>query len=95
MILTGILSGSKSYGQERLTVVFREGAANGNPRETTTSYIHDNSWRDEVSEFTRCIVGDRAVEVGTSRDALKTMELIFRIYCADDEWRQRYDLSLD
>ena len=94
LILSGILSGSKSYGQEKLTIIHREGAANGNPRETTFSYIHDNSWRDEVNELTACIVEDKPVEVGTSLDALRTMELIYRIYCADDEWRERYGLTM-
>jgi len=94
LILSGILSGSKSYGQEALTIVFREDEANGNPRETTSTYIRDNSWSDEVNELTACILEDRPVEVGSSLDALRTMELIYRIYCADDEWRRRYNLSV-
>jgi predicted dehydrogenase len=95
LILSGILSGSKSYGQESLTTVYREDEANGNPRETTSTYIRDNSWRDEVAELTACILEDRPVEVGTSLDALRTMELIYRIYCADPEWRERYHLTMD
>lgn len=95
LILSGILSGSKSYGQEALTIVYREDEANGNPRETTSTYIRDHSWRDEVAELTACILEDRPVEVGTSLDALRTMELIYRIYCADGEWRDRYHLTMD
>jgi predicted dehydrogenase len=95
LILSGILSGSKSYGQEALTIVYREDEANGNPRETTSTYIRDHSWRDEVAELTACILENRPVEVGTSLDALRTMELIYRIYCADPEWRERYHLSVD
>lgn len=94
LILSGILSGSKSYGQESLTIVYREDEANGNPRETTSTYIRDNSWRDEVAELTACILEDRPVEVGHSLDALRTMELIYRIYCADPEWRDRYHLTM-
>lgn len=95
LILSGILSGSKSYGQEALTIVYREDEANGNPRETTSTYIRDNSWRDEVHELTACILEDKPVEVGTSLDALRTMELIYRIYCADSEWRDRYQLTAE
>ncbi|HWU89728.1 MAG TPA: Gfo/Idh/MocA family oxidoreductase [Kofleriaceae bacterium] len=95
LILSGILSGSKSYGQEALTIVYREDEANGNPRETTSTYIRDNSWSDEVAELTACILEDRPVEVGHSLDALRTMELIYRIYCADPEWRERYHLTMD
>ncbi len=94
LILSGILSGSKSYGQEALTIVYREGEANGTPRETRSTYIHDNSWSDEVNEFTSCILENRPVEVGNSLEALRTMELIYRIYCADDEWRTRYKLTM-
>lgn len=94
LILSGILSGSKSYGQEALTIVYREDEANGNPRETTSTYIRDNSWSEEVNELTACILEDRPVEVGSSQDALRTMELIYRIYCADDEWARRFNLSM-
>lgn len=95
LILTGILSSTKSYGQETLTIAYREEAAGGNPRESTTSYIHDNSWRDEINDFAQCILEDRPVDVGTSEDAYKTMELVYRIYVADPEWRERYGITLD
>jgi hypothetical protein len=28
-------------------------------------------------------------------DALKTMQLVYRIYCADDVWKSTYSLSQD
>jgi predicted dehydrogenase len=94
LILSGILSGSKSYGQERLTVCVRGTSDSGNPRETTTSYIDDNSWRDEIFEFTESILGGAPVAHGTSDDALRTMELVYRIYHADEEWRRAHNISL-
>ena len=95
LILSGILSSTKSYGQETLTIAYREETAAGNPRETTTSYIHDNSWSDEIDDFADCIIKNRPVEVGTSFDAYKTMELVYKIYVADPEWRDRYSISFD
>lgn len=92
LILSGILSGSKSYGQETLTVVFREDESNGNPREQTTTYIRDNSWRDEIFEFADCILAEKPVTIGSSFDALKSMQLVYKIYAADEDWRQKYDL---
>ena len=92
LILSGILSGSKSYGQETLTVVYREDEANGNPREQTTTYIRDNSWRDEIFEFADCILQDKPVLIGSSFDALKSMELVYKIYASDEDWRKKYDL---
>lgn len=91
--LSGILSGTKSYGQESLTITFREEGDQGNPREQTTTYIRDNSWRDEVFEFADCILKDQPVKVGSSYDSLKTMELVYRIYCSDPQWQAKYNIT--
>lgn len=92
--LTGILSGSKSYGEEQLTFVPRkDGSAVGSFMETRTSYLEDNSWRDEVNEFADVIVNDKNVDSGTSYDALKVMELVYEIYCADSAWKTAFAIQ--
>jgi predicted dehydrogenase len=94
IILGGILSGSKSYGAETLTVVSADpDNDNGDPREQTTRYNRDPSWEEEINSFTECILADRAVESGSSLDALDTMKLVYKIYYADREWRQAYDIA--
>jgi len=93
LILSGILSGSKSYGSETLTVVTAGEDDSGDPRETTTRYNHDPSWQDEITDFADVILNDRKVRDGSSLDAYRTMRLVYRIYCADPEWRARWDLS--
>ena len=93
MILSGILSGSKSYGAETITVAYKSQDDAGDPREVTTRYNQDNSWRDEIAEFHDCIVNDKPVVEGSSAEALKTMRLVYQIYCADPEWSRRYQLS--
>ena len=93
LMLSGILSGSKSYGEERLTVVRRGADDRGVPPEQSMSYIEDNSWRDEVAEFAEAIRADAPIVNGSSLDALKTMALVYRIYCADPAWRERWELS--
>lgn len=86
--MTGILSGSKSYGEEKLKCVPRkDGSIVGSFTETTTSYLEDHSWGDEVNEFADVIVNDKNVENGTSTDALKVMELVYAIYSADSKWQ--------
>ena len=92
LVLSGILSGTKSYGQETLTVHLLGESDMGSPRHQTTSYIDDNSWRDEIFEFADCIQNDRPVQSGTSQDALRTMQLVFKIYFADPTWRKDYDI---
>ena len=93
VVLGGILSGSKSYGEERLTIVRRGPSDRGVPPEHTTSYIEDNSWRDEIAEFAVAIRDRTPIINGSSIDALRTMALVYKIYCADPEWRARWDLS--
>lgn len=92
--LSGILSGSKSYGQEKLTIVPRnEGSSVGSFHETTTSYLDDNSWRDEVNEFADIIVSDKPVVNGNSHDALKVMEMVYGVYCGDQAWKDAYNIT--
>lgn len=93
IILSGILSGSKSYGAETITVAYAGENDGGDPREQTTRYNQDNSWRDEVAEFAEGVLEDKPIVNGSSIEALKTMQLVYRIYCADPEWRRRYSLS--
>ena len=89
--LTGILSGSKSYGEERLTLVPRnETSVAGSIQETTTSYLDDNSWQEEVDEFASLIINKTLVTNGTSMDAIKVMEMVYQIYYADEQWRRDF-----
>ena len=93
LILSGILSGSKSYGAETITVVYANADDNGDPKEVTTRYNVDKSWWDEIVEFAEAVLEDKPIVNGSSLDALKTMHLIYRIYCADGEWAKRFNLS--
>jgi len=93
LILGGILSGTKSYGAETLTLVRADPDNDqGDPWEQVTRYNHDPSWDDEVAAFAQSIMEDRPVQSGTSEDALRTMQLVFRIYYADSNWRKTYDI---
>lgn len=95
LVLSGILSGSKSYGAETLTTVWASGDDQGDPREQTTRYNHDPSWADEIADFTDAIVSGRSVVQGSSQEALRTMELVYRIYCADPVWQAQWNLRCD
>lgn len=92
--LTGILSGSKSYGEERLRIIPRaEGSSVGSVSESSISYLEDHSWCSEIDEFADLIINDRPVENGTSEDALKVMQLVYRVYYADRKWRGMFDID--
>jgi predicted dehydrogenase len=93
LILGGILSGTKSYGAETLTVVRADPDNDqGDPWEQVTRYNRDPSWDGEISAFALSILNDLPVQSGTSEDALRTMQLVFRIYYADPNWRETYDI---
>lgn len=93
LILGGLVTGTKSYGTETLTVVEADpDNDHGDPVEQMTRYNKDPSWDREIAVFAECIVGGRVVEDGNSTDALRTMQLVYRIYYADPDWRERYDI---
>jgi len=93
IILGGILSSTKSYGAETLTVVTVDhDNDNGDPKEVVTRYNHDPSWEEEMNRFCKSILSGEPIENGSSKDALNTMKLVYKIYYADSEWRQRYSI---
>lgn len=93
LALSGILSGTKSYGAETLTVVQANPDTDaGDPREQTTRYNHDPSWDDEIAAFASSVLDGTAVLSGNSDDALRTMELVNRIYFEDPRWRAAHNI---
>ncbi|MBF0618890.1 MAG: Gfo/Idh/MocA family oxidoreductase [Candidatus Omnitrophica bacterium] len=93
LILSGILSSSKSYGAETITVVHAKDKDAGDPFEETIRYNEDNSWHDEVFDFAGAMLKGHKVKSGGSLDALKTMKTVYRIYYADPQWRKEYSIS--
>jgi predicted dehydrogenase len=92
--LEGILSGSKSYGEEKLIIGRRIADSDvGTSREETITYLEDNSWQDEVNEFADVVLKGKKIKTGTSKDALQTMKVVYRIYNADPEWSKKYCIS--
>ena len=93
--LAGILSGSKSYGAETLTIARTTGDDRGDPEEEVRGYEHDPSWADEVAEFSEAVLKDTPIGNGSSEDALRTMELVYQIYCADPGWKTQWGLNFE
>lgn len=93
IIISGFLTSTKSYGAETITVVYAGNNDSGDPKEQMTRYNEDHSWKDEIFCFADAILNDKQIISGSSGEALKTMHLVYRIYCADKEWKERYNLS--
>jgi predicted dehydrogenase len=89
--LYGILSSTRSYGQgEHLVTASRqfedEAYSIGNPQENITYFNQDKSWEREVNDFVDCILNNKKVITGSSKDAIAAMELVYKIYNADPSW---------
>ena len=93
LTLAGILSESKSYGDETLTIARTTGDDRGYPEEDIRHYDQDLSWADEVAEFADAVLKDTLIRNGSSVDALNTMTLVYKIYCADAKWKAKWNLS--
>jgi len=91
--LRGILSGTKSYGEEQLIVGKRSDSHTGALEKETITYLEDNSWRDEIYDFADAIVNGEKIKFGNSKDALETMKLVYRIYHADRAWKNAYMIT--
>ena len=94
VILRGILTGSKSYGNETMTLVTADpDRDNGDPKEELFEYKDDPSWDLEIADFTQSVLNNEPVQSGTSQDAYQTMKLVYKIYHADPIWRKQFNIS--
>ena len=92
--LHGILSGSKSYGEEKIVIGKRdENSDNGQMKSNTIKFLQDNSWKDEIFEFADAVINNTPIISGTSKDALETMKLVYKIYYNDSKWRDQFNIK--
>ncbi len=91
LVLGGLLTGSKSYGDETLKIISSNPAQDqGVPIENTSKYNEDVSWDNEIKYFANCIENDLTIERGSIEDAIETMHLVEEIYKADPLWKRKY-----
>jgi len=82
MVLNGLLTSSKSYGEEILSIAKNRSKAPAATwkDEIRVQYKVNNSWRYEMESFFEVIKEDKPIEIGNSSDALKLMTIIDEIY---------------
>ena len=91
LILGGLLTGSKSYGDETLTIIEADPENDrGAPRESISKYNEDVSWDNEIKYFAESLKKKSPIKRGSIDDAMKTMKLIEKIYKADPIWQEKY-----
>ena len=94
VILGGILTGSKSYGSETMTIVWANpNNDGGDPKRKKVHYNKDVSWEREIAVFCDSIINDKKIKYGGSLDALRTMELVHDIYTSDKAWSKKFNFT--
>ena len=82
--LNGLLTSTRSYGEERITYYKRDleqkSGKMGNPTEYTLCFDEDQSWELEVKEFFDALTGKGKIVNGTAEDAVNVMKIINMIY---------------
>jgi len=92
--LSGLLTGSKSYGEEKIHFAKVDHTNNnGNLIETAVKYNSDNSWQKEVIHFLDCVASGEQPSSGTLEDAERTLHHVFNIYKADKDWKQKHNIE--
>jgi predicted dehydrogenase len=91
LVLGGLLTGSKSYGDETLRIITSNPEKDkGMPMESTTKFNEDVSWDNEIQYFYNCLTNNLEIQRGSIQDAIETMKLVEAIYKADPEWNKKY-----
>jgi len=89
IILSGILSGTKSYGKEKITIIPKPKIKKINKKKIYQFY-KDHSWKLEIDEFAKIINQNMKIKTGSYQDALNVMRMIDKIYISDVEWYKKF-----
>lgn len=83
IVIDGLLTGSRSYGEERIVFAkrqFEDEGVLGKPKEEEIHFDEDHSWEYELKEFYDSVTGRITHFNGDINDALSTMKLVYTIY---------------
>jgi len=94
MILSGLLTGSRSYGKETLLIAKRQFENElelvGNPMEEEIYFDEDRSWYYEMEDFYKCIIKNLEVKEGSIENAIEAMKVVENIYNLDSTWQKTF-----
>ena len=91
LILGGLLTSSKSYGEETLKIIYADPDNDkGNPKEEIINFDEDISWDMEIKRFTDAVRNSDKIKNGSIDQAIEIMDLIEKIYKADPAWKKKY-----
>ena len=85
--LTGILSGSKTYGQEKIEI---QPKFSKKKKSKIMKFKNDLSWEREIKEYINCYKFNKKIRNGTIQDSINVMKMIDNIYKSDAVWRKKF-----
>ncbi|MFH0882971.1 MAG: Gfo/Idh/MocA family oxidoreductase [bacterium] len=90
MVLNGLRTSSKTYGDEVLSVAKNRSTAPAATweDEDRITYHEDHSWRSEIDHFFDAIERDEPIRIGSSADALVLMQTVDKIYASDPSYER-------
>lgn len=83
--LKGILSGTKSYGKETIRILSKKQILN-NQKGIFKNFKVDNSWEEEINEFTNLIIKKNSKYSNNITEAVSVMKMVDKIYRSDKKW---------
>jgi len=85
--LTGILSSSMTYGQEKIEI---QPKLLKNKKNITMKFKKDLSWKRETTEYINSIKFNKKIFNGTIYDSIEVMRMIDSIYRSDIVWKKKF-----
>tara|TARA_B100000029_G_C17598862_1_gene965107 strand:+ start:1490 stop:2503 length:1014 start_codon:yes stop_codon:yes gene_type:complete len=85
--LSGILSGSKTYGQEKIEI---QPKFVKSKKSKIIRFKKDLSWEREIKEYINCIKSNKRIYNGTIYDAIEVMKMIDSVYKSDAVWKKKF-----
>ena len=83
--LFGILSSSKTYGNEKIEIQkkFRK-----NKKNKIIKFKNDLSWEREIKEYITSVQMNKKIDKGNIYEAINVMKMIDKIYKSDSIWKK-------
>ena len=85
--LSGILSSSKTYGNEKIEI---QPKLLKNKNNKIIKFQKDLSWEREIKEYIDCVRNNKKINNGNIYDAIEVMKMIDAIYKSDSKWRKKF-----
>ena len=92
LILSGLKTSSKSYGNETLKIIKKNMIGYKN-NEIIKKFKIDRSMDIEINKFIDSIINDKVIVSGSCIEAYQTMKIVFDIYFQDKLWRDKFNIK--